>query len=332
MKLIAETAWHHQGDFEFMRNLVQKICVSTDADIVKMHVTLDFDEYMDKNHSAYGLLKEWLFDRDQWLELIDLVRVSGKELMLLLNDKSAIEFGISQDPEYVEIHSVCLNDIFLLDALKKRLTDKITMVLGVGGTDIYEIEHALNYINHPNILLMFGFQNYPTVYKDVNLNKIRRTMDLFRGADFGYADHTAWNNPLNELITLLGAASGMSYVEKHVTTKYGEERADWSAAISIEMFNALHEKLQVLNDLNGSGSLEMNQGELDYSIFGPMKKAAMFNRDVKTGEMFSREMVEFKRTSEVTDMSQIDIVKYFGKELSRDMSAGEIVKRKSFKL
>jgi len=331
MKLIAETAWHHQGDFEFMKNLVREICANTDADVVKMHITLDFDEYMDRNHSAYELLKSWLFDRDQWLALIEMVRTSGKELMLLLNDKSAIEFGISQSPEYVEIHSVCLNDIFLLDTLKKRLNDKITMVLGVGGTDIYEIEHALNYINHPNILLMFGFQNYPTVYKDVNLNKIRRTMDLFGGVDYGYADHTAWDNPLNELITLLGAASGMSYVEKHVTTKYGEERADWSAAISIEMFNALHYKLQVLEELNGSGSLEMNQGELDYSIFGPMKKAAIFNKDVRAGEVFSREMIEFKRTNEVTDISQIDIVKSFGKKLNMDMSAGEIVQRKAFK-
>jgi len=26
MKLIAETAWHHEGDFDFMKNLVTEIC------------------------------------------------------------------------------------------------------------------------------------------------------------------------------------------------------------------------------------------------------------------------------------------------------------------
>ena len=33
--------------------------------------------------------------------------------MLLFNDKKSIEFGMKFDPEIVEIHSVCLNDIFI---------------------------------------------------------------------------------------------------------------------------------------------------------------------------------------------------------------------------
>ena len=237
MKLIAETAWHHEGDFTFMKNLVNEMCNKTETDIVKMHITIDFDEYMDKSHSAYDLLQNWLFDREQWKNLVEIVRNNDKELMLLLNDTAAIEFGMSLAPEYVEIHSVCLNDVFMLDKLKYLLKPEIKLVLGVGGTDIKEIDYALNYINHKNTLLMFGFQNYPTVYQDVNLNKVRRIMNLYQGLEFGYADHTAWDSPHNELITLLGAASGMSYIEKHVTTNYGEKRTDWPAAISIEMFN-----------------------------------------------------------------------------------------------
>ena len=98
--------------------------------------------------------------------------------MLLLNDTQAVEFGFSFEPEFVEIHSVCLNDIFLLDSFKKYLHDKTTLVLGVGGTDLYEIDFALNYLEHNNTMLMFGFQNYPTVYEDINLNKVRKIMNL----------------------------------------------------------------------------------------------------------------------------------------------------------
>ena len=60
MKLIAETAWHHEGDYKFMKNLVTEISTKTKADIVKMHITLDFEEYMDPSHEAYSLLKPWL--------------------------------------------------------------------------------------------------------------------------------------------------------------------------------------------------------------------------------------------------------------------------------
>ena len=42
--------------------------------------------------------------------------------------------------------------------------------------------------------------------------------------DFGYADHTAWNEKNNVLITMLGASQGVNYVEKHVSTSYGQEK------------------------------------------------------------------------------------------------------------
>ncbi len=322
IKLIAETAWHHQGDYDFMKNLVSEIATKTEANIIKMHITLDFDEYMDSSHDAYALLKPWVFNKKQWTELIEIVRSKGKQLMLLLNDIEAIKFGLSFSPEYVEIHSVCLNDVFMLDELKKGLSQSTKVVLGVGGTSIDEIDHAINYLGHSNTLLMFGFQNYPTVYEDVNLNKIRKIMRLFDNFEYGYADHTAWDSSHNELVTLLGAASGMSYIEKHVTTHYGENRVDWPAAISIDMFNNLHKKVKVLDGLNGDGALSMNKGELSYSIFGPMKKAAVLRKDVMKGDILSLEMINFIRTKEISDMSQVDVIQAIGKTINRDINVG----------
>ena len=325
MKLIAETAWHHEGDYEFMRSLVTEISTKTETDIVKLHITLNFDEYMDSSHDAYSLLKPWLFSKGQWSELITIIRQHGKQIMLLLNDSEAIKFGLSLNPEYVEIHSVCLNDVFMLDELKRGLHQSTKIVFGVGGTSIDEIDHAINYLGHSNVLLMFGFQNYPTVYEDVNLNKIRKIMKLFDNFEYGYADHTAWDSEHNELVTLLGAASGMSYIEKHVTTCYGEERVDWPAAISIDMFNNLHKKVKVLDGLNGDGMLSMNKGELSYSVFGPMKKAAVLKTDVLKGDILTLDMIKFTRTKEVSDMSQVDVVRSIGKKINKNLENGTLL-------
>ena len=177
---------------------------------------------------------------------------------------------------------------------------------------------------------MFGFQNYPTVYEDINLNKIRRIMRLFSNFEYGYADHTAWNNEHNELITLLGASSNMMYVEKHVTTNYGENRIDWPAAISIKMFNDLHEKIKILNKLNGNGSLSMNSGELSYSIFGPMKKAAIFNADISEGSILTLDIIRFTRTKEVSDMSQLDVINSIGKKISKNLKKGSVLMNNHF--
>jgi len=86
MQLIAEKAWHHQGDYEFMRKLVTEIATKTEANIVKLHITLNFDEYMHSSHDAYSILKPCLFNKSQWSELIEIIRTNIKKIMLLLND------------------------------------------------------------------------------------------------------------------------------------------------------------------------------------------------------------------------------------------------------
>jgi N,N'-diacetyllegionaminate synthase len=330
IKLIAETALHHEGDFDFMKNLINEILKNTGADIIKMHMTLDFDEYMDPSHKLYKKFKLMIFNKDQWRELIKIVRDEKKEIMLLLNDRQAVEFGLSFNPEYVEIHSTCLNDIFLLEKIKNKIEEETKIVLGVGGTSIDEIKNAIKFLDHSNIILMFGFQNYPTVYEDVNLNKIRKLMKLFDNFEYGYADHTAAKSNYNELITLLGAASGMKYIEKHVTTHFGEERIDWPAAISIEMFNELHKKIIVLDKLNGDGSFSMNSGEISYSIFGPMKKAAKLTCSVKRGDILKLSDIKFIRTKEISDMTQLDVLNSIGKKIKTDLKRGSVLMSKYF--
>ena len=109
MNLIAETAWHHEGNFLFTKKLVSQIVNTSNADILKMRITLNFYEYMDLKNGLYEKLKPILFDKNQWYELISIVKESGKELMLLANDSAAIKYVSKYKPEYIELHSIWLN-------------------------------------------------------------------------------------------------------------------------------------------------------------------------------------------------------------------------------
>jgi len=331
IKLIAETAWHHDGDFPFMDKLVNEILNKSKLDVLKMHVTLDFDEYMDHTHPLYDSLKTKLFSEKQWSILFSYVMNNNKELMLLYNDAKAIEFGGTFNPEYVEIHSACLNDSYLLDALKNNISATTSVVLGIGGSTLYEIENAIEKVQNENIILMFGFQNFPTRYEDVNFRKMQRIMRLFPEFNYGYADHTSCDEPNNILITTMGAALGVDYVEKHVTNVYGEERLDWNSAVSIEMFNDIAEKLYVLNNCRGDGLIKLNQGEEEYSIYGPMKKTAVLSQDVKKGKVLTMDKIQFKRTKETSDLSQLDVIKRFGSQFFSDLNTGTVLHSKHFK-
>jgi N,N'-diacetyllegionaminate synthase len=273
---------------------------------------------------------EKMFTEEQWLQIVNQILKSGKKPMFLANDKKAIDFSAKFDPELVEIHSVCLNDKELLTYADNNLPSSTSLVLGVGGSDLYEIEHAVRTIHNREVILMHGFQNYPTQYENINLSKIRKIINLYPDFKHGYADHTAWNDPNNLLATLLIAANDMHYIEKHVTITPGEERLDWQAAISIDLFNQITESLKTLEKINGNGNLALNEGELSYSVFGPNKKAAVLLKDKKSGETLSKNDFSFKRTKQITDISQIDILKLIGKNISKDLTAGHCLCKNDF--
>jgi len=329
MKLIAETAWHHEGDSNFLINLINELNEKCEADYIKLHITLDIDEYMDHSHPSYSILKKMLIEKKKWEEAINLINIKSKPL-LLLNDIKAVEFGMSFDPEIVEIHSVCLNDIHLLDSLRNNINKDTVVMFGIGGSSLYEIEKAIDRVGTERVILMHGFQNYPTKFEDINFNKIRKIMRLYPNFKHGYADHTGWNEPDNLLITLMGASLGMNYIEKHVTTAYGQNRIDSSAAINIEMFNELHKKLQLLSACNGNGLLEMNVGERKYSTFGQMKKAAKLKSDVIEGEILREEHLRFIRTGESSDLSQLEILNRIGSKFSKDICKSSVLQANDF--
>lgn len=330
MKLIAETAWHHGGDFKFMKSLISDILTKTKADIIKMHITLDLEEYMDSKHELFNELSSMIFSENQWQEIISMVKKNNRELMFIANDTKAIEFISNFKPEYVELHSVWLNVPNLNNHILKNLTSNTKIVIGIGGCTIKEIESALNNFNNREVILMFGFQNYPTKYSDINLSKIRKIQSLFPKNTFGYADHTAWNEPNNELISLLVAENKMSYLEKHVTNVHGQERIDFNAAISIGMFNSLYQKAKLINQIEGNGSINLSTAEKKYSVYGPMKMAALAKDNFEKGHVFSSNDISFKRTKEKTDLSQIEIISLFGKSFTKKVLKNEVINSSHF--
>lgn len=330
MNLIAETAWHHDGDFDFFKNLVTKLVAETNADYIKLHITLNLDEYMHFDHPAYEWAKNRIFTKSQWVEIISIINQGNKKTMMLFNDTEAIDFGMKFNTDLVEIHSVCLNDIHLLTHLRSRINENTKIVLGVGGSSLYEIENAIALLSTDNIVLMHGFQNYPTKYEDINFSKIRKLMKLYPKYDHGYADHTAWDNENNLLVTIIGASLGMKYIEKHVTTHVGEGRTDWQAAIPLKMFKELEVKLKVLNESNGDGLLRLNQGEQSYSTFGKMKKAAILIVDKYPGEKVELIDFIFKRTGQVSDLSQLDIQSILGRQINLELKKGQCLNKKYF--
>ena len=168
-------------------------------------------------------LNPYQFPKNNWSEIFKIVTELKKEIILLANDIESLEWTNSIQDRYsisaVELHSTGLNDIFLL---QECLKFKKTVILAVGGSSFDEILYAVDFLKRngkEDILLMHGFQNYPTHYSDINFKRMDALNQAF-SLPIGYADHTDPGDNKNALISALPQFSGYNVLEKHVTNDF----------------------------------------------------------------------------------------------------------------
>lgn len=121
--------------------------------------------------------------------------------------------------------------------------------------------------------------------------------DLFN-LPVGYANHTAFDDPNNSLISILGAAMGFNILEKHYSPDFGIERIDYHAAIGKDKMKEIIKLMELVLNIYGSGSIDMSDSEKKYGNIGPMKKAIVAKKDISKGMKLSFDNLWFKRTQE----------------------------------
>src|SRR5690606_31274311 len=128
---------------------------------------------------------------NDWQNIFQSVNDAKKDIIALTNDSASLIYINQIQDEFpiaaIELHSTGLNDLFLL---REAVHFKKTVMLGIGGSTFDEIQFAVDFLKDhgkDDIVLMHGFQNYPTNYEEINFRRInfmRQAFDL----PVGYAD------------------------------------------------------------------------------------------------------------------------------------------------
>jgi N,N'-diacetyllegionaminate synthase len=323
--IIGETAYHFEGDFDYMIRMVNDMA-NLEVDAIKYHLLLNPSSYCQYKHPIKHLYEKWKFSEKQWKDIIDLSESKGMDVVALCDDIESIRFIIKEYPDLfaVELHATSLNDYYLLHEL---LNYKGKIVLGIGGSTLNEIQFAIDFLRSHgkhDILLMYGFQSYPTKYFELNLSRIPKLEAIFN-LPVGYADHTGFDDPNNELISSMAAMMGVNILEKHYTPDFGKERIDYHAAVGKEHFIKIKELMNLALTVYGNGSFSFSDSELAYGNVGPMKKAIVARTDILKGEKLSEDNLWFKRTKEQSPIQQSQFIQLLGLEVIEDISADEVI-------
>ncbi len=329
--IIGETAYNHEGDINYLYKMIDDIS-EIKLNAVKFHLLLNPDSYMQKKHPLKDKIMGWTFTEEQWDALFDYSKKKDLDIIALCDDVESLIYinRTRKDILAVELHSTGLNDFFLLEEASKFTG---IVILGVGGSTLDEMSYAINFLKtagKDDILLMYGFQSYPTDYKWINLSKMAKLRDIFE-QPVGYADHTAFDDPNNEFISIMGAASGINILEKHYTPEQGIERVDYHTAVGKERMQKIKEMMELAHKVYGTGNLELSPKEKEYGNLGPMKKAIVAKKSIRKGEELTINNLCFKRTVEQSYIPQMAFSQLLGLTAERDIEEDEIIDFKKVK-
>ena len=322
--IIGETAFHHEGDEGFAKGLIE-LGEELKLDALKFHITLDLDDYMVSNHEAIDVIRPWCFDPQQWDAI--LTKVSSCDIILLCNDVKSVEYAINCKfkVKAIELHATGLNDVFLLE---KASQFNGTVILGTGGSTLDEIAYAIEYLKsrgQSDIFLMHGFQNYPTDFRDVKLDRMDKMKRLFNLPQ-GYADHTDPAEVDNVVISCLGIVKGYNVLEKHFTTHFGDKRIDAQAAVNRETMITIKRIADKIHLSLGNGSeLNLSAAEQKYGNTGPMKKAIVARENIASGTSLSLNHIAFKRTNDSASLKQLQLQNLIGLKTNTLIEKNEII-------
>lgn len=293
--IIAETAYTFEGNKNYL--MMQTQSLSHKINAIKYHMLFNIDEYMVKEHSIYNQVKAWILSKKDWKEILIEAKNKSLDTVILVDDTESVEFCHENNEliDAIEIHAACVNDLILLDkTIEYAKKYKKVFIIGISGFEIQELQDIAEYLKNKelkDVLMMYGFQNYPTKPDDINLCKMSILKDLLK-YKIGYADHTSFSDVNKEYLIYTAFALGANIQEIHFVLEEGIERTDYSTAISSSRLDNIKDTLEICYRGIGNPDFRLNQAEKKYLN---SRKVPVYAKDIKQGQNLDKDSISFKR-------------------------------------
>jgi len=223
MKIIAESAFNHDGDLDYLLKLANAAKISG-ADFFTVQV-MNADSFCAKNYGKYASCKEAEFSEEQWRQVFDYCKSIEIDVIPCVLDEKSFDWAYDYGFRLMKLHATDItNEPFLKYAATKR---DVRFLLETQCATIFEINFAIKILEKDQIEAIFtGYSNYPSEIEELNLNVLDYLKKTF-GLKTGFADHSLDT----QNIPLMVLAKGTDYIEKHITLSRNDRHSDWQASL-----------------------------------------------------------------------------------------------------
>jgi len=325
IKTIAEIANAHEGDLEEAIALFRSSKVSG-AYAIKFQI-YSADELMVSSHKRYDHFKRQSFTKKEWSKLFNLIDRKNVEVYADVFGLDSLRIATLNKVDGIKIHSSDLGNHHMLSAIK-NFSGKV--FVSAGGSTAPEIVKFVNPIikagNAKEIILMHGFQTYPTPHEDSNLNKINFFKEIFRdNVSYGYMDHTDADLELSSWIPFSLIFSGIDYIEKHITHDRSKKGTDYFSSYEPDEFSKFVSSIQQIEASFGSDEKFFSNSELAYRK--QAKKVYVWSKNLKSGSIILENDIVMKRAE--TSIPSLNYEEIIGKNLIEDVNKEQQITKKN---
>ncbi|OGQ05078.1 MAG: hypothetical protein A2W61_03080 [Deltaproteobacteria bacterium RIFCSPLOWO2_01_44_7] len=311
--VIAEAANSHEGSLEAAKKLV-RAAATAGADAVKFQKFV-VEELLISTHPDFELFKRLELKANEWKELFAYADELGIIAFADVFDLSSAAFMASLNVPAYKIHSTDLSNP---DLLKYVAAQEKPIFLGIGASYVEEMEQALSFL-HEDVVLIHGFQAYPTRLEETNLKFLWTLRERFH-RPIGFMDHIDANEEFANLLPLVALGFGICLIEKHITLDRSKKGIDHESALNPDEFKRFVLQIRKAELAMGSGKNTFFEDEEKYRL--KTKKNVVAKRNIKAGEVVTRDMLAFKRA--LGGVSPMKAEQLIGQVISKSMKKDEI--------
>ena len=195
------------------------------------------------------------------------------------------------------------------------------VLLATGASTIGDVQRAVDAILpvNPQLVLMQCNTNYTAAdgnFDSIHLNVLKTYRQMWPNLILGLSDHTHGH------ATVLGAvALGARVVEKHFTDDNHREGPDHAFAMNPTSWAEMVQATRQLERAMGSANKTIAENEHDTVIV--QRRCLRAARDIKAGEIMTREMIDVLRPAAPGAIMPYDINQVVGLTARQDISSGQ---------
>ena len=329
LEIIAEMGQGFEGSFD-LAMLLSKSASNTNVDSVKFQMVFA-DELAVKNYAYFNLFKSLELKLTDWQKIVSYLKRNNKKIYFDIFGEKSLSYSEKLKVDGVKIHPT---DILNFDFLEKVRESKIKKILlGIGGINLKSIEQVVNFFNKKKIVLLNGFQAYPTKINENNLNNISVLKKKYyrkNSIDYGFADHESSSFINTLLVSTLAIGAGANYIEKHFTLTETLKMEDYESALTPEKFDEFVTNLN--NVFKAKNSLNFDKYKISFSekkYHQTNIRQVITKKNILKNKVIRRKDLILKRSNEKFAIHDLD--KCVGKKSKVFIKSGTPINNKLIK-